>query len=269
MTVVGLCGTRFKAHPSAPVVQTQTGAHWVLQAGHLPSQPITHRCAGVSLLVSKRWFTRRQMVRIATPPVELGGRGLAVELRHASAHLLLIVAYFAPKVSTASARPAYLKCSGGLVDWVAGQVAQAPWRCAPVILTDLNDGLGGFASTAVGPVRLDSGGPVAERFARMLEDHHLVAYNTFHDCGHAFFGSSSSNRIDFIAGSRGWLPRVQHTRAQHRRSRLLQLIPSPWARNHVVLSLSLLFGECPPHFRPVSPPSPLGSRARLVLSARW
>lgn len=114
-------------------------------------------------------------------------------------------------------------------------------------MTDLNDGLWGYECAAVGPIRPDSDGPVAERFARMMEDQHLVAYNTFHDCGHTFFGSSSSSLIDFIAGPRGWLPRVQHMRAQHRRSRLLQLIPSPGARDHIALSLEvdvrLTFGQ--------------------------
>ena len=143
--VIGMPGTRLKATFSTfatHAVRTQQLAKHVALHWGWRSAPFSNRAAGTSILVGGR-FRRNNIRDTFSPPPSLQGRGGAVRLVQGSVDLLPVALYFAPPPPKAAKKRAWIKGTDILLEWVDKILCDAPLRTTPILLMDINDGLGG------------------------------------------------------------------------------------------------------------------------------
>eukprot|EP00959_Pyramimonas_sp_CCMP1952_P201581 4215503-Pyramimonas_sp.AAC.1 len=70
------------------------------------------------------------------------GRGLAVELSRGGFPYMVIVPYFSPRPLGAQLVKQYLTCCGAMKEWVRECFRGLPARVHPILMGDINDGLG-------------------------------------------------------------------------------------------------------------------------------
>jgi len=68
----GLSGTRLRAGPERPIWQQDLENHWAVHFGYGRGALAT-KATGVSLLLSKRWFRRKDLRATLSPPAALQG----------------------------------------------------------------------------------------------------------------------------------------------------------------------------------------------------
>ena len=140
-TFIGLLATGEPQDPYDPgAIISSTSQHIAVKSGYGCS-PFVNKSCGVTILLSRRYFNRKDIKSVVTPPATLLGRALAVTVKNGHAHFLVIMRYFPPR-PTRRNNDIYTKTVNALTTFAHKQLKNAPARCTPLLLTDLNDGLG-------------------------------------------------------------------------------------------------------------------------------
>jgi hypothetical protein len=100
----------------------------------------TNKSAGISILLSKRVFSRQDIRTCSTPCKDLLGRGGKVRVKNKKFDLTIIGAYFPPKGCGGSNN--YSKAVHKLTDELEKWCSDIPSRSTPLMFADLNDHLG-------------------------------------------------------------------------------------------------------------------------------
>ena len=249
--VVVLPGTRIRAHDDRGVIKQSLDRHTALHAGWCRGQH-TNRSAGVTILVGRR-FRERSIVEVTTPPKQLSGRGLAIRIRSGCLDVKIIGVYVPPYAGGAKKLQAHRACVEMLAAWVEKELSRTPCRCAPFLMMDMNDRFGWerigseeYVGTddAVGEVSPGREGVAAKIFRDILGRYDMCAYNTFHPVGDTYYGPKGSSRIDFVCGPCGLFPHINSINLMRRAGRRMQLIPSPYARDHVPIHVDMQIVVC-------------------------
>ena len=214
---------------------------WCLSWGFRLGAYESNRSAGVSLLISSRWYRQGHLRRVCCPLLPLSGRCGAAVVKNDLGHFCFIVLYLPPKPSGRGEATPWRKTLDAVKKWTDGLLMSLPTRCMPVLMLDLNDRLGRPHAEephdVIGTVEAGVEGDSATRFRALLRRHSLAVLQTF-PATPTFYGSSGRSRIDFVATP----PSVQFSRifVNFTAGRQLQLILAAGPRDHMPLTVDLI-----------------------------
>lgn len=248
--VIALQGTQRRARQGEEAVVCSSTANRIwIEAGWKPA-PGTNRSAGCALVL-RRPFRRSHVRHTWACPIP--GRGVAAHVKGWHRDLLLICLYFPVCPVSALQFPAYAATVGKMVQWTESLLSGCGRACTPIIMTDLNDGMG---IERVGPaweeIDTDAVAPAGRRqerkvegaghaFRILLERHFLYAANTVGSADHTWYGVHSSSLVDYICLPVGLKDSVQSVGVLRRAARRLQIIPDQRHRDHLPVALSLAY----------------------------
>ena len=137
--LVGLQGTRIKRHAwDADHCAFNTNDHLVINSGYGRSA-YTNKSCGVTLMLTRKWFSKNSILHYFKVPASLQGRCMAVLLRFFGAKILLINVYFPPPTSMSTS--GYQKCIDAIIRWINSVYEKCKEDVTPIFFTDLNDGM--------------------------------------------------------------------------------------------------------------------------------
>lgn len=98
----------------------------------------SNKSCGVSIALPLS--LEKKVVRVASPPVSVAGRGGSVQIMGGGLQLRIIGVYMPTKVMTSTT--SWWPTVQTLLDWVRSELETTPARVTPVLALDLNDKLG-------------------------------------------------------------------------------------------------------------------------------
>lgn len=246
--VLVMQGTRLQADQGGYEVRTieddKEKRHLVVDFGYKRGE-FTNRSAGVTMVLGRR-FRRAHVVRIASPPPQLAGRGGLVRLRQPDADVTVVGLYFPPRPPEHGQLRQWRRAIDSLVGWLQEMLESTPARSMPILAMDLNSGL--QYDEAGAELEVNGQGDYAtgvanyagEQMAQVMRTHHLIAYNTMVECGHTYFGPRGEGKtLDYIMGPAATRHTMRRCTTLARSARRLQIIPDTKPRDHLPLQVEM------------------------------
>ena len=208
--VVALIGSHTKAYEA--IVKQRLIHHTAYKWGWSRGR-WTNRAAGITIMLGKQW-KEASVVRLWVPPAGLAGRGAAMRIRQGKLDLTILALYFPPR-----AGGVYKQCVERVMDFAQSVMRELPGRTTPVVLMDLNDGMGkevvgGFErpipSTAVGDACRSVEHWAGHSMREFAEEHDMVVVDSFYHTGPTYYGAGTKSYTDHILLPQGVLPNVEY-----------------------------------------------------------
>eukprot|EP00959_Pyramimonas_sp_CCMP1952_P023214 488400-Pyramimonas_sp.AAC.1 len=233
---VGLIGTQLRMRDL--VVQRRIISGRILVERGWERRPFSNKSCGVSLLLHKR-FKDQHVRAIRSGPEALAGRCLAVRVQTAQEDITFLLAYFPPRTSEIAKQSVYRSTVERLLQWIQTELSACPSRSVPVLMLDLNDGMGRTSdnSLIMDDCTVAGAGASEEHYAgaavrNLLKDHFLEATSARSSID-TYYGPTSSSHVDFVCLPASLGDAVICTGALLRCGRELQLINTAQRRDHV------------------------------------
>ena len=140
--------------------------------------------AGLSILVNKRSWEPRHVVRTSDAPLKLQGRAEAGRLRNWQEDINAIVMYCPPTPQDPGSRAAYAETLYCLAGWLRKTFQDIPKRSTPYIMTDLNNRVG-VPKKCGGKLGRGTRPPTRKRwlasllFRDLMQEEEMAVINTF------------------------------------------------------------------------------------------
>ena len=206
----------------------------VLDWGYSDGANLSNRSCGTRLQLRGDRYKASNVIGLWSPPKSLQGRGGAARVRSKMLDFVLMGLYFPPRPHTAKEKPMYEKIVQNLVRWATDTLVYIRSKTQRTMITvgmDLNDDAEGEGLAAV-------------KLREMLEQAGLVIANTSKE--HTWYGNNTSSRIDYMAISSEKMPAVQRCGVTSEKGRVLQMVDTPVANDHIPIQLTMKYKQAKP-----------------------
>ncbi|CAK0888584.1 unnamed protein product [Prorocentrum cordatum] len=240
--VVGLTETQLRARE---VDIQRRGVLGLIEAGWQRS-PFSNRSCGISVLLHRR-FRDEHVRAVRGGPAGMLGRCLAVRVRTKSEEFTVLALYFSPRVTETKEQAPYERTVRMLFQWLSNELAGCPARSVPVILCDLNDGIGlakASETVIVDPEVVPSAGACVEHFAgaafrAVLQAQYMSAFSTLSDVP-TFYGTGHTSIVDYVCLPTAMAQAVRVAGPLVGKGRQLQLISTATRRDHLPVLMEVV-----------------------------
>jgi hypothetical protein len=229
----GFQGTRIRTTDSDHTTFS-TKNHIIINFGWKRS-PFVNRSAGVTFMLTRKWFRPRDIIRIVPVPIDLQGRCAALVLKFGTVKLLALNIYFPPPGSMPQAL--YKKCVEKIMAWLQKTYGRyCREDTTPILFTDLNDGMIRWSDEdLVTKYNNPKGEGYAGEFLHAFADKNRLASagTQSHSCKSTYFSpNDGQSLVDHVFIPMDSLPTVGTACVLYRSGARLQLIDDRLPRDH-------------------------------------